>query len=72
MNLLVDVKLISYVIPIYNEEDNVIPLFESINEIMSGINQPYEVIFVDDGSTDKSLSNLTSQLNNGYEREFYV
>ncbi len=61
-------KLISYVIPIYNEEDNVIPLFESINEIMSGINQPYEVIFVDDGSTDKSLSNLTSQLNNGYEK----
>ncbi|NHK29879.1 MAG: glycosyltransferase family 2 protein [Asgard group archaeon] len=61
-------KLISYVIPIYNEEENVIPLFESINEIMQEIDHPYEVIFVDDGSTDESLVNLTSQLNNGYEK----
>lgn len=60
--------MISYVIPIYNEEENVIPLFESINEIMQEINQPYEVIFIDDGSTDKSLVNLTSELNNGYEK----
>jgi glycosyltransferase involved in cell wall biosynthesis len=61
-------KMISYVIPIFNEEENVIPLFESINEIMQEIDQPYEVIFVDDGSTDRSLANLTSQLNNGYEK----
>lgn len=44
----------SIVIPIKDEEKNIVPLFEEIEPVMEGIGEPYEVIFVDDGSTDKS------------------
>ncbi|NHJ48837.1 MAG: glycosyltransferase family 2 protein [Asgard group archaeon] len=57
--------MISFVIPVYNEEENVKPLYGAIQEVMNDIAQDYEVIFVDDGSTDKTLTNLTSILNNG-------
>lgn len=44
--------MISIVIPIYNEEDNIIKLSKSIYEALSDID--YEVLFINDGSTDKS------------------
>ena len=47
---------ISIVIPVYNEVDNIEPLGHSIINIMQG--QNYEVIFVDDGSTDGSTRKL--------------
>ncbi len=61
-------NLISIVIPVYNEEDNVLPLYHSISNTMSKRNHPYEIIFVDDGSLDKTLLNLKSILSNGYEK----
>ncbi len=46
---------ISVVIPIYNEEENVALLYESITNVLSKLKQGYEIIMVDDGSKDKTL-----------------
>jgi dolichol-phosphate mannosyltransferase len=45
---------ISLVIPVYNEEENVPVLHGEILQAMDGVGRPYEVIYVDDGSTDGS------------------
>lgn len=49
---------ISIVIPLYNEEQSLESLLAKINETMVGMNSDYEVIFVDDGSTDSSFEVL--------------
>ncbi|HSV27085.1 MAG TPA: glycosyltransferase family 2 protein [Sedimentisphaerales bacterium] len=49
---------ISVVIPLLNEEDNLIPLYDEINQALGG-RYSYEIIFVDDGSTDQSFSILS-------------
>lgn len=46
---------ISFVIPVYNEEENVPILFEEIRTVADTLGCDYEVIFVDDCSTDRSL-----------------
>lgn len=45
---------ISVVIPLYNEEESLTELFEWIDRVMKKNNFSYEVVFVDDGSTDNS------------------
>jgi len=47
---------ISIVVPVYNEVDNIEPLSHAIIKTMQGRN--YEVVFVDDGSTDGSTQKL--------------
>ena len=49
---------ISIVIPTYNEEENVNQLYEEIAEVMNKLNKKYEIIFVDDGSTDATYNVL--------------
>jgi len=46
---------ISAVVPIYNEEGNVVELHKRIREAFEKIGRPYEIIFVDDGSKDKTV-----------------
>lgn len=46
---------ISIVIPLYNEEESLSELFASIKKICDENKYSYEVIFVDDGSSDKSF-----------------
>lgn len=48
--------LISIVVPVHNEEGNVEALHQAVEEHLSGVD--FEVIFVDDGSTDSSLEVL--------------
>ena len=43
---------ISVVVPVYNELENVTLLYQSIRDVMKTIHKPYEIILVDDGSTD--------------------
>jgi glycosyltransferase involved in cell wall biosynthesis len=43
---------VSIVIPLYNERENVGPLYERLEGVLSGIGQTWEIVFVDDGSTD--------------------
>ncbi len=49
---------ISIVIPIFNEEGNIFPLHEEITTAFEQISYNYEVIVVDDGSSDKSYEQL--------------
>lgn len=46
---------ISIVVPLFNEEENINPLFESISKTLSIGSETWEVCFVDDGSKDKSF-----------------
>lgn len=50
---------LSVVVPVYNEEENVRPLFEKIQAVCVEIGMPYEVIFVDDGSRDDTFAVLS-------------
>ena len=54
--------MISVVIPVYNEEANLPQLFERLRPAMQKTGKSYEVIFVDDGSRDNTLSILKSFL----------
>lgn len=45
---------ISVVIPLYNEDESLVELHDRIREVMQQHNFSYEIIFVDDGSTDSS------------------
>jgi len=49
---------VSVVIPIHNEEPNLEALYRELTEAFSGWGRSYEIIFVDDGSTDKSFAIL--------------
>ena len=49
---------ISIVIPLYNEEENVRELHGRLKPVMDEIGDAYEIIFIDDGSTDHTLSLL--------------
>ncbi len=48
----------SVIIPICNEEDSLLPLYNSLKEVMNTLNEQYEILFVDDGSTDSGLERL--------------
>ena len=54
--------MISVVIPVYNEEVNLSHLLERLRPVMQKMGKSYEIIFVDDGSRDNTLSILKSFL----------
>jgi glycosyltransferase involved in cell wall biosynthesis len=49
---------LSLIIPVYNEEENLPILMDSIRAVLKHLRLKWEVIFVDDGSRDKSLDSL--------------
>jgi len=49
---------ISIIVPVFNEEDNVNILYEEIRNAVDCLKQPYEIIFVDDRSTDGTYERL--------------
>ena len=49
---------ISVVIPIFNELDNLGPLHEQLDQVLSKLGHDYEILFIDDGSTDGSVERL--------------
>jgi len=49
---------ISIIIPFYNEEENILPLFTSLNQVLAKLDKSHEMIFVDDGSTDDTFARL--------------
>ena len=49
---------LSIVIPLYNEEENVEPLYAQLKAALEGVGREYEIIIVDDGSTDGSFDVL--------------
>lgn len=49
---------LSVVIPVYNEEENLLPLMDELAGVLDEIEKPWEVVFVDDGSCDGSAGVL--------------
>lgn len=49
---------ISVVIPVYNEAENIVELWAELSPVLVGIARDYEVIFIDDGSTDDTYTAL--------------
>ncbi|MDD5680165.1 MAG: glycosyltransferase family 2 protein [Candidatus Omnitrophica bacterium] len=50
----------SVVVPFFNEEESVRPLYESIKRVMDSLRADYEIIFINDGSTDRTKEILKS------------
>jgi glycosyltransferase involved in cell wall biosynthesis len=49
---------LSVVIPIYNEEDNIEPLYRNLKQVLERLGRSYEIVAVDDGSMDGSFEVL--------------
>jgi len=49
---------LSCVIPVYNEAENIAPLTSEIIEVMKRMNRSYEILFINDGSTDGTQQEL--------------
>ena len=47
-------KRISIVVPVYNEEENIEHFAQSVAEVMKSLPYAYEILFIDDGSRDRS------------------
>lgn len=50
--------LLSIVIPLLNEEENIPILYQELKDVLEPMNESYELLFIDDGSTDTSLALL--------------
>ncbi len=52
--------VISVVIPVHNEEPALLPLYDRLTAVLAAVGRPYEIIFVDDASTDRSFELLAN------------
>jgi glycosyltransferase involved in cell wall biosynthesis len=52
--------LISVIVPCFNEEDGIAMCHERLSAVLSGITEAYEIIYVDDGSRDRTAELLRS------------
>ncbi len=52
--------MLSIVIPIHNEEPSILPLYDRLTAVLEGLQKPYEIIVVDDASTDRSFDLLAN------------
>ena len=53
-------KMLSIVIPIHNEEPSILPLYDRLTAVLEALSRPYEIIFVDDASSDRSFDLLAN------------
>jgi len=49
---------LSIIIPVYNEERNIILLHNKLLEVLSKLDKSYEILFIDDGSTDNTIKEI--------------
>lgn len=52
--------MLSIVIPIHNEEPSILPLYDKLTAVLRRVGRPYEIVFVDDASTDRSFDLLAN------------
>ena len=58
-----EVGLLSIVVPVYNEQDNLTDLYASLLQVMQQENYDFEIVFVNDGSKDNSADILNAFAN---------
>lgn len=51
-------KTVEIIVPAHNEEDNIRPLYEEIVHIFNEVSYDFKLLFVDDGSSDKTLDTI--------------
>jgi len=49
---------LSIIIPVYNEEKNISLLYKRLSEVLLNLKKTYEIMFIDDGSNDKTVENI--------------
>ncbi len=49
---------VSFIIPVYNEEENVLPLVKEVTATGERLNRSFEIVIIDDGSSDATLKKL--------------
>ena len=52
--------MLSIVIPVHNEEHSILPLYDRLTIVLESLHKPYEILFVDDASTDRSFELLAN------------
>src|SRR5438094_6573451 len=52
--------MLSIVIPVHNEEPSLLPLYDRLTSVLEALHKPYEILFVDDASTDRSFELLAN------------
>src|SRR5579871_5642268 len=52
--------MLSIVVPIHNEEPSILPLYDRLTAVLESLQRQYEIIFVDDASTDRSFDLLAN------------
>jgi glycosyltransferase involved in cell wall biosynthesis len=52
--------MLSIVIPVHNEERSILPLYDRLTSVLEILRRPYEILFVDDASTDRSFELLAN------------
>src|ERR1051325_5471440 len=52
--------MLSVVIPIHNEEPSILPLYDRLTAVLEKLRRPYEILFIDDASTDRSFDLLAN------------
>ena len=58
-----DTPYVSIIVPVYNEEPNLQKLMARLYPVMTSMGRPFEIIFTDDGSRDRSLEILRDMAN---------
>src|SRR6202162_3307859 len=52
--------MLSIVIPVHNEEHSILPLYDRLTRVLVEMRRPYEILFIDDASTDRSFELLAN------------
>ena len=67
-----DSKIISIIVPCCNEEDNVLNFHREVTNVLHNLNFDYEIIFIDDGSTDNTNNILIALSNEDKKHIKYI
>lgn len=52
--------MLSIVIPVHNEEHSILPLYDRLTRVLVELRRPYEILFIDDASNDRSFELLAN------------
>jgi glycosyltransferase involved in cell wall biosynthesis len=58
--------MLSLVVPIHNEEHSILPLYDRLTAVLATTGRPYEILFIDDASTDRSHELLAHLVETDY------